>query len=116
MSEDADLLRVLAGLRAQYLAESPERLAGLQAALARVRAGDAAALADLRLLLHRLAGSGGSYGLQAVTDAARAGELVAYQLLDRGGHLSAADADRLAELLEGVANAFRESGAADRGA
>lgn len=111
MSEDADLLKILAGLRAQYLAEAPERMANLGSALARARSGEAGALAEVRLLLHRLAGSGGSYGLQSVTDTARIAEHVAYELLDRGEPVAPDDADRLAALIDGVRTAFREAGA-----
>ena len=111
MSEDAELLRVLAGLRIQYLAEAPTRLADLRSALARVAAGDAPALGELRQLLHRLAGSGGSYGLQDVTEAARAGELALYQIQQRGIPPTDQDVNLLSSLIEGVASAFRDAGA-----
>lgn len=112
MTDDAELMRVLAGLREQYLAEAPERLAALRDAVDRARTGDDAALPELRLLLHRLAGSGGSYGLQAVTDAARAAEQEVHGLLGSPSPLPMNDATRLLDLVERVAIAFRASGAA----
>jgi HPt (histidine-containing phosphotransfer) domain-containing protein len=111
MSDDAELLKILAGLRAQYLREAPERLSQLRATLAQARCGDGAALAELRLQLHRLAGSGGSYGLQDVTDTARRAEHVARELLDAGATLAPEDIERLQLLVEAVGAAFREAGA-----
>jgi chemotaxis protein histidine kinase CheA len=111
MSEDAELLRVLAGLRAQYLAEAPARLADLRSTLARAATGDAPALGELRQLLHRLAGSGGSYGLHEVTEAARAGELAIYQIQQREKPPTDADVRLLSSLVERVATAFRDAGA-----
>jgi chemotaxis protein histidine kinase CheA len=112
VTEDAELLRVLADLRTQYLAEAPERLSTLRNALQCACAGDAEGLPELRLLLHRLAGSGGSYGLQAVTEAARAAEHEVYALQDSPPPLTAGDAAHLSDLIEEVAAAFREAGAA----
>jgi HPt (histidine-containing phosphotransfer) domain-containing protein len=110
----AELERVLADLRRQYLHEAPERLAELRGALARAGAGSDAALKELRLLFHRLAGSGGSYGLDDVTASARAGEQLAYQLEQRGGRVSDADVEALTTRIGEVAAAFRASDS-DRG-
>ncbi len=111
MSEDAELLRTLAALREQYVAEAPSRLAALDAAFARARSGDPAALGELRQLLHRLAGSGGAYGLQAVTDTARAGEIAVHALLERSIPVTDDDMRIVADHLAAVAAAFREAGA-----
>lgn len=110
MSDD-ELLRTLAALRERYLAEAPERIHALQAVLARIEGGERAALADLRHLLHRLAGSGGAYGLDAVTDTARAGEAAAHTLEQLNAPLTAADMRGLADRVAAVASAFREAGA-----
>ena len=111
MTGDAELQRVLAQLRRQYIDEAPARLAELRAALSRAREGDLAALGDLRQLLHRLAGSGGSYGLDAVTEQARAGEAIAYAIAQRGGAPpSPAELGRLEERIQGVGRAFQEAG------
>jgi HPt (histidine-containing phosphotransfer) domain-containing protein len=58
---------LMRALRRDYLAESAERIAELQADLARLRGGAADAAAALKGRLHRLAGSGGSYGFPEVS-------------------------------------------------
>ena len=103
----AELERVLAELRRQYLREAPERLAELRGALARAGAGSHVALKELRLLFHRLAGSGGSYGLDAVTASARSGERIAFEVEGRGGPVSDADVESLAACIAQLAEAFR---------
>ena len=108
---DRRLQEVLAQLGRQYLAEAPQRLAELRGTLEKVRTGDAAALVELRLLLHPLAGSGGSYGFDAVTERARAGELMAADLTQRGGAPAAADLARLEAAIAALAEAFRDAAA-----
>ena len=61
-------------LQHEYIREAPARLAELRKDLAAFRAGEPDALESLRQRFHRLAGSGGSYGFQRVTDVARAME------------------------------------------
>jgi HPt (histidine-containing phosphotransfer) domain-containing protein len=94
-----DLERVLRELRATYIAESPQRLAEVEAALSRVEQGEREASAELARLLHRLAGSGGSYGLPAVTSAARAAEALAS---DIATSVSAPAPDEIRALRESV--------------
>ena len=65
---------VLRQLRRDYLAESAERMAELRADLGRFRGGAADAAAALKGRLHRLAGSGGSYGFPEVSAIAREAE------------------------------------------
>ena len=62
-------------LRKEYLAEAPARLDELRKDLAAACAREPEAVASLRSRFHKLAGSGGSYGFQAITDASREGEL-----------------------------------------
>ncbi len=62
-------------LQWEYVREAPQRLAELRKDLAAFRAGEPDALDSLRTRFHRLAGSGGSYGLPRVTEVARAAEL-----------------------------------------
>jgi HPt (histidine-containing phosphotransfer) domain-containing protein len=107
---DEELLRTLAALRAQYVAEAPARIEALRDATRRIAGGDRGAVGELRHLLHKLAGSGGAYGLQAVTDSARVGELRAHELEATNAPPSPDDAARLAELVEAVASAFRDAG------
>jgi len=58
-------------LRREYHAEAPARVAELEHALDRLRAGEDGADARLGVLLHRLAGSGGAYGFPKVSVVAR---------------------------------------------
>jgi HPt (histidine-containing phosphotransfer) domain-containing protein len=76
VSDADDLAAALAALGAEYRANLAPRLDALEAlaaALARGQ-GDAEDLRTLRRGLHTIAGSAKTFGLPAVTDAARAGE------------------------------------------
>jgi HPt (histidine-containing phosphotransfer) domain-containing protein len=70
---EADLL--FEQLRQEYLAESRDRLAALEADIDELRRGVSTNVAGLRGRLHQLAGSGGSYGFPAVSAIAREAEL-----------------------------------------
>jgi len=96
-------------LRAEYLAESPERVRELSAALGRLRTKDATALADLQRHFHRLAGSGGSYGFPLVTDRSRAAEHTLARLESEGRPLAREDFAALEQHVLGVADAFRDA-------
>jgi HPt (histidine-containing phosphotransfer) domain-containing protein len=61
-------------LRREYAASLPERLAEIRSDLASCREGTGASLASLRVRLHRLAGSGGSYGFVKLSALAREAE------------------------------------------
>lgn len=61
-------------LRREYLSDAPARLDELRKDLAAAAAGEPEALASLRSRFHKLAGSGGSYGFPAITEASRLGE------------------------------------------
>ena len=75
MTDELDLQdELVQQLRREYLAEAPARLDELRKDLAAARAREPEALASLRSRLHKLAGSGGSYGFPAITEAGRAGE------------------------------------------
>ena len=67
---DAPILQ----LQWEYIREAPERLAELRKDLAAFRVGEPDALDSLKRRFHKLAGSGGSYGLPRVTEIARAAE------------------------------------------
>jgi chemotaxis protein histidine kinase CheA len=111
MDEDAPnaLDVAMKTLRAEYLAESPERVRELSAALGRLRAKDVAALVDLQRYFHRLAGSGGSYGFPLVTDRSRAGELAVALLAREGRPLVREDFAILEQHVLGVTDAFRDA-------
>ncbi len=61
-------------LRREYLAEAPALLGELRKDLAAVRSGEADAISSLKSRFHRLAGSGGSYGFPAISNASREAE------------------------------------------
>ncbi len=67
---------LMARLRAEYLAEMPERLAAIEAAAARAVAGEEGAATALGRLLHQLAGSAGAYGFTRATALCREAEAV----------------------------------------
>ncbi len=109
MTGDDPLIQALRALRAEYLAEAPQRLAELRAVLAEAISGKTDALEHLARLFHKLAGSGGSYGLPVITEHARAGEQDARNLLSSGTSLSPSDAARLTAHVAGVEQAFAEA-------
>lgn len=98
MTDDA-LEQAFARLRLEYLEEMPQRLDVLSEA---ARTGDFAAA---RMTLHQLAGSGGSHGFPAISDAARDVELWLV------AHPDAPDDDRRARIAQGLA-ALRDAVAA----
>jgi chemotaxis protein histidine kinase CheA len=108
--ENEDRLEAeLRALRAEYLAEAPERVRELSAALGRLRTRDLSALADLRLYFHRLAGSGGSYGFPEITSRSRAAELAVGALISGGRPLERADFVTLEQHVLAVAEVFRNA-------
>ena len=61
-------------LQVEYLASLPERLQELRADVAALRSGKPDASPALKVRLHRLAGSGGSYGFVRLSALAREAE------------------------------------------
>jgi HPt (histidine-containing phosphotransfer) domain-containing protein len=104
--DDAALERALAALGAKYLAENPARLAELDASLARAVSGDREALSELRMLLHRIAGSAGSYGFGDATDRARVAEADVARAADSGSPLTPEIGRQLAGRLAELRAAF----------
>ena len=107
--EDAKLREALRLLRAEYLAASDERVRELWEMLDRVQNGDAAALPALRVLVHRLAGSGGGYGVPDVSVAARNADVRCRALIDAAVPPDAGDVTQLRVLIQGVADAFERA-------
>ena len=70
----------LLGLRREYLSAMPNRLEELREDIDALKEGSHDAVLSLRGRLHRLAGSGGSYGFSELSAIAREGErwLAAY--------------------------------------
>lgn len=71
---NSELDQALEALRREYLAEAPARLGELRKDIAAFLAGEQDAVASLLTRLHRLAGSGGSYGFPEVSRMAREAE------------------------------------------
>jgi chemotaxis protein histidine kinase CheA len=97
------------GLRAEYLADAPERVRELSAALGRLRAHDQTALADLQRYFHRLAGSGGSYGFPEISSRSRAAEHAVAALAGEARPLLRPDFAALEQHVLGVTEAFRNA-------
>ena len=106
---DENLERALRALRIEYLAESPDRVSELWRALARVQNGDRDGLEALHLRAHRLAGSGGGYGVPDVSAAARDADQYVRRLSESSSLPASADIDRLGELVQGIADAFTKA-------
>ena len=66
--------RALQTLRIEYLASLPERIRELRADIGDLKAGHRGATDSLKVKLHRLAGSGGSYGFVELSSIAREAE------------------------------------------
>jgi len=108
-AEDESLAVVMRALQGEYLGEAPERVRELSAALGRLRAGDAAALDELRRHFHRLAGSGGSYGFPAITDCSRLAEHAAASIAAEGRPMQRQDLAVLDQHVLQIAAAFSEA-------
>ena len=98
MSRDA-LQAHLDRLREKFAAELPQRLAEADGLLASLRSGDAEALKGLRLIAHRLHGTGGTMGFSALSEAAAALEARVDACLAAGG----AGPEDLAAIAAGLA-------------
>jgi len=96
-------------LRLEYLSDSTRRVAELWSAFARIEQGDAEALSVLRMLAHRIAGTGGAYGLPAATDAARELDQACRALIGSGIAPTGDQVTHLRPLIERVSDAFGNS-------
>src|SRR5580765_903938 len=92
-------------LQREYLASMPTRLEELRADLATVRQGGTEAAVSLKARLHRLAGSGGSFGFLDLSTIAREGEHFL------GSHPGLQDPDAMALILDRLEEAVRRSDA-----
>ena len=104
--EDPALEQALRQLRRDYLAAGPARVAELWSALTGVQNGDADALERLRLLAHRLAGSGGGYGFPSISQAGRHADQLSRELLARASPPDPSALTQLTALVQGIADAF----------
>ena len=74
MSEIDPLEEAMAALRREYLGEAPLRMMELRKDYAAVLAGETGAAESLKGRLHKLVGSGGSYGFPDISEHARSAE------------------------------------------
>jgi HPt (histidine-containing phosphotransfer) domain-containing protein len=102
MSHDVD--QALHALRIEYLASMAEKLEELRSDVRQFRAGNTDSEALLKVRLHRLAGSAGSYGFAELSALAREAE----RWLAGKPHTAAAD--QLAGMVERIADAVVEAG------
>jgi hypothetical protein len=109
MAGDDELQRKLRVLRQSYVDDGPRRMAELWSAFARVQNGDVAAIADLGERLHRLAGTGGAYGLARVTEYARGAEAQCQAIRSAGRAANAAECESLRGAIQNLATAFAEA-------
>ena len=118
MSSDPDdaLAEQLKALRHEYLTDSTSRVEELRRLYGRLAAGERTVLADLRQALHRLAGSGGSYGFPVVSTRSRDGEHLAMKLAAGDAALDPAALASLGACVEDVARTFADALAAEKDA
>ncbi len=97
--------RAFHALRLEYLDSLPALLEELRSDVARLRGGDPEAHASLKVRLHRLAGSGGSYGFVHLSSIAREAEkrLASPQL--------STELDHLEEVVQRLAKTAHEANA-----
>ena len=100
---DAAFEEVFAELRREYLAEGPVRVEELRKELAAFRAGEPGSRLALAMRLHRLAGSGGSYGFPEISEVSRTTEQ--WLRSEPGGPL-VQQADQVEQAVERIAAAF----------
>jgi len=98
MSDPTD--RAFRELQREYLSSMPERLDELRSDIAEYRAGHPNAADSLKTRLHRLAGTGGSYGFLELTSIAREAE----RWLARSP--APGEADQLASIVDRLATAI----------
>lgn len=102
MSEIDPLEEAMAALRREYLGEAPARMMELRKDYAAVLAGEPGAAESLRGRLHKLVGSGGSYGFPDVSEHARSAER--WLIEHAGDHGGAGDV--IGPLLDKLDRAF----------
>lgn len=105
------LAEALRKLRSEYLKDAPLRISELWALLERVEHRDRGALDELGRALHKLAGSGGSYGFPGISDRSRAAEQGIQRVLASGGGVSESDLFALRSMIEDVVSAFAAASA-----
>jgi HPt (histidine-containing phosphotransfer) domain-containing protein len=77
-----ELQQKIADIGGRYIQRTAGELVGLREMIEKARAGNAAALKDIEHLAHKIYGSGAMFGFEAVSEKARALELVAKDVTD----------------------------------
>lgn len=113
MGADDALEQALRQLKLEYLAEAPQRIAELRSLMAGATEKQPEALDGLKRAFHKLAGSGGSYGIPAVSETARVGEAAAQRLLQDSAPGEPSDFASIGTHIEAVAAAFESARAAE---
>ncbi|MBT3352120.1 MAG: hypothetical protein HOC91_18085 [Nitrospinaceae bacterium] len=77
----------LTALKKEYLSRWPEKNERLETLLAQItdQQGSGDALKDFRMEFHKLAGSGGSYGMPEITETSREAELYVVSIIEGDG-------------------------------
>jgi len=96
-------------LRQEYLRDSGKRVEELRSLRTRVAREGPAALPDLRQALHRLAGSGGSYGFPDVSTRSREAEHFVADMISTGRSPTPVDLASIDKAIESVAAAFQDA-------
>jgi class 3 adenylate cyclase/CheY-like chemotaxis protein len=109
-----DFARKVREFRRNYLASFPDKLRDLEALLDRLVAGGGTdELEDLKMRLHRLKGSAGTYGLPAAGAAAAEWEETTEGLLTSGAAPSPPELAAMRSHLDSMGTAFREESGGD---
>jgi HPt (histidine-containing phosphotransfer) domain-containing protein len=82
MDERDELQQKIADIAGRYIQRTAGELAGLRELIAKVRAGNSAALKEIEQLAHKIYGSGSMFGFEAVSEQARELELIAKDAAD----------------------------------
>jgi len=82
MDEHDNMQQKIADIGGRYIQRTAGELAGLRELLAKVRAGNTAAIKEIEHLAHKIYGSGSMFGFEAVSEQARELELVARNTAD----------------------------------
>jgi HPt (histidine-containing phosphotransfer) domain-containing protein len=77
-----ELQQKIADIGGRYIQRTAGELVGLREMIEKARAGNAAALKDIEHLAHKIYGSGAMFGFEAVSEKARALEVVAKDVTD----------------------------------
>lgn len=109
MASRAELLEKLAAIRRAYAEKLPAKVQECRGQFAAVReAWQETGAREIRSEIHRLAGSGGTFGFKVVTTTARAIEQLLDQAIDGAREPLAAEWDELARLFDALARAAQQ--------